>query len=355
VIAIVGKYTALKDAYLSLSHALKHAAFHLAAKRQTQVALRWVEAEEVGKDPEESLRGVHGILVPGGFGDRGVEGMIDACKYARTKKIPYLGICLGMQVAAIEWARNVLGLVKANSTEFDPTTPHPIVAPAAPPSRPAQRSAKAQIPKRDWSIQRPILLFDHIRALPEEMQKMLGLNPTPTPTFTQDPTDASKSDVGTNPPSSGAAGAADGAKPDVVLTAATSSGSAASLAGCVGLDATVGGMCLGSRRTWLQSESVAARVYALDAKEKAATIVERHRHRYELNLTTFGVKVGRSGLVVSGVDEANGAAHIIELPPEKHPFFFGVQYHPEFLSRPFSPSPPFVAFLDSAISLHDLE
>ena len=124
VIAIVGKYTQLHDAYLSVVEALKHGGIANHAK----VNIRWVDSEEVEKVGAATLlKGVDGILVPGGFGSRGIEGMILAAQYARENKIPYLGICLGMQIAVIEYARNVLGFADANSTEFDPATTHPVI------------------------------------------------------------------------------------------------------------------------------------------------------------------------------------------------------------------------------------
>lgn len=123
-IAIVGKYVALRDAYLSVIEALGHAGIAY----DTEVDIRWVSAEEVSRDNvDHHLEGVDGILVPGGFGDRGVEGKIEAIRYAREHKIPFLGICLGMQIACVEFARHVLHLEEANSTEVDPDTPHPVV------------------------------------------------------------------------------------------------------------------------------------------------------------------------------------------------------------------------------------
>jgi CTP synthase len=123
-IAVVGKYVAAPDAYLSVVEALTHGG----AAHDTRVKIRWVPSEDLEHQPADRvLDGVDGILVPGGFGSRGVEGMVVAARYARERKIPYFGICLGMQVAVIEIARNVCGLEGANSSEFDPDTPHPVV------------------------------------------------------------------------------------------------------------------------------------------------------------------------------------------------------------------------------------
>jgi CTP synthase len=123
-VAMVGKYVDLRDAYISLSEALMHAGL----KTRTRVKIRYVEAQDVEKEGVGLLDGVDAVLVPGGFGERGIEGKIAAVRYARENAIPYLGICLGMQVAVIEYARNVLGLKGAHSTEFDPRTPHPVIA-----------------------------------------------------------------------------------------------------------------------------------------------------------------------------------------------------------------------------------
>jgi CTP synthase len=123
-IAVVGKYIGLQDAYKSLYEAIKHGA----AANDSAVEILRVDAEEIERDgAAKQLRGVHGVLVPGGFGERGIEGKIMAARYAREKKIPYFGICLGMQIAVIEFARNVCKLKGANSSEFDPKSPHPVI------------------------------------------------------------------------------------------------------------------------------------------------------------------------------------------------------------------------------------
>ena len=121
---MVGKYVDLKDSYISLTEALRHAGIHT----RTRVNIAYVEAADLEQDGTESLRDVDAILVPGGFGDRGIEGKIRAVRLAREKGIPYLGICLGLQVAVIEFARDVVGLEDAHSTEFMPDTPHPVIA-----------------------------------------------------------------------------------------------------------------------------------------------------------------------------------------------------------------------------------
>ncbi|TMG82066.1 MAG: CTP synthetase, partial [Betaproteobacteria bacterium] len=123
-IAMVGKYVDLTESYKSLSEALVHAGIHTRSK----VQIHYVDSESIERDGIDALKGVHAILVPGGFGKRGVEGKIAAIRHARENQIPYLGICLGMQLAVIEYARHKAGLANANSTEFDPDTPHPVVA-----------------------------------------------------------------------------------------------------------------------------------------------------------------------------------------------------------------------------------
>jgi CTP synthase len=122
-IAIVGKYVNLRDAYLSVIEALSHAGFHHGAS----IDIRWVRSDDLANDAERELDGVDGIVVPGGFGWRGVEGKLEAARYARERGVPYLGLCLGLQVAVIEFARDVCGLDDANSSEFDPTTTHPVI------------------------------------------------------------------------------------------------------------------------------------------------------------------------------------------------------------------------------------
>ena len=122
-LAVVGKYIHLKDAYKSISEAFVHAG----AANNCRVNINWVDSEQVEAKGVQLLSGMHGILVPGGFGDRGIEGKIEAIRYARENRIPFFGICLGMQCAAIEFARNAVGLKRANSTEFDPRTPHPVI------------------------------------------------------------------------------------------------------------------------------------------------------------------------------------------------------------------------------------
>lgn len=247
-IAMVGKYTELSDAYLSVIKALQHAC--LAATRRLQVD--WVEAQHLEEgtneeDPEAhagawaKLHGADGILVPGGFGNRGVEGKILAANYARVNDKPYLGICLGMQIAVVEFARNVMGWREANSTEFEPATPHPTVV-----------------------------------FMPEGSTTHKG-----------------------------------------------------------------GTMRLGSRRTLLQTvDCIAAKLY-----QKEEYVDERHRHRYEVN-PELVPQFEERGLRFVGKDETGTRMEIVELAG--HSFFVAAQFHPEFKSRPFKPSPLFLGLILAA-------
>ncbi|MBQ1508176.1 MAG: CTP synthase, partial [Erysipelotrichaceae bacterium] len=217
-IAIVGKYVKLHDAYLSIAEALRHAGYAKASK----VKIRWIDSETVSEEnARDVLEGVSGILVPGGFGDRGIEGMITAAKYARENGIPYFGICLGMQVSVIEFARNVCGLEKANSGEFDPRSPHKVI---------------------DY--------------LPDQY---------------------------------------------------------------VGID--LGGtLRLGAYPCKLKEKT---KIRACYRKEM---ISERHRHRYEFNNTYRGVLEGH-GMTLSGLSPDGSIVETVEIGT--HPFFVGVQFHPE--------------------------
>ncbi|XP_071702533.1 uncharacterized protein [Rutidosis leptorrhynchoides] len=247
-IAMVGKYTGLSDSYLSVLKALLHASVACGRK----LVINWVSASDlenatalenpdVNKAAWDSLKSADGVLVPGGFGDRGVEGKIIAAKYARENNIPYLGICLGMQTAVIEYARSILGLENANSTEFDPNTKNPCV------------------------------IF-----MPEGSKTHMG-----------------------------------------------------------------GTMRLGSRRTYFQvSGSKASQLYG-----NQSFIDERHRHRYEVNPEMVS-KLEKAGLSFTGKDESGQRMQIIELA--SHSYFVGVQFHPEFKSRPGKPSALFLGLIAAA-------
>ena len=246
-IGVVGKYVAMPDAYLSLMEALKHAGI----ANNARVTLRWVNAEDLLEQQLDTLEDLDGVLVPGGFGVRGIEGKVLAAGYARTNGVPYLGICLGMQVAVIEFARHEAGLEGANSTEFDAYTPHPV-----------------------------------IDLMPEQLEL---------------------ADLG-------------------------------------------GTMRLGDWPMQVAQGTLLERLYKpLLNQENIA--LERHRHRYEVN-PAFVTQLQEAGLSVSGVTpgmkgRGAGLVEAVELPD--HPFFLGLQSHPEFKTRLMRASPPFRGFIAAAV------
>lgn len=236
-IGLVGKYVSLQDAYLSVAESLRHAGY----SHSSAIEIKWINSEEVTRaNVRELLENVDGILVPGGFGDRGIEGKIEAIRFAREQKVPYLGLCLGMQLAVVEFARNVMGWQDANSTEFNPDTTHPVID----------------------------LLPDQ-----KDLAKMGGT------------------------------------------------------------------MRLGGYLCKLEPGTAAYRAY------RQETIVERHRHRYELN-NLYRDGLARAGLVFSGVWPNGYLVEIIENPA--HPWFVATQFHPEFKSRPNRPHPLFRDFIGAA-------
>ena len=247
-IAMVGKYMELLDAYKSLNEALIHAGIHTRVK----VNIDYIDSEELERTGLERLEGKDAILIPGGFGERGVEGKIAAARYARENKIPYLGICLGMQVAVIEFARHVAGWTDATSTEFSFETQHPVVG----------------------------LITEWIT--PEGKIEERTEN----------------SDLG-------------------------------------------GTMRLGAQTCLLKEGSKAREVYG------AAEIVERHRHRYEINDQFVG-DLEKAGLVFSGRSVDNSLVEMVELPD--HPWFVACQFHPEFTSTPRDGHPLFSGFINAALA-----
>jgi CTP synthase len=246
-IAIVGKYVDLTESYKSLSEALIHAGIHTGAK----IRIQYIDSESLEKNGTDALQRMDAILVPGGFGKRGVEGKIRAIRYARENRVPYLGICLGMQLAVIEHARHVVGLDGAHSTEFEPESPHPVIA------------LITEWQDRDGRVER------------RDLQSELG-----------------------------------------------------------------GTMRLGGQECELEVGSLAQRVYG------AERIVERHRHRYEVN-NHYLPRLIEAGLKVSGVSVKEALCEMIELPG--HPWFVGCQFHPEFTSTPRAGHPLFKAFVEAAL------
>lgn len=250
-IGMVGKYVELHDAYKSVNEALKHGGL----KNRLQVHIKYIDSEDVEVKGTAVLAGLDAILVPGGFGKRGIEGKIAAAKYARENGIPYLGICLGMQVALIEYARDVAGMVGANSTEFDPDTKYPVVALIT-----EWKDESGKVEKR-----------------------------------------SDKSDLG-------------------------------------------GTMRLGGQLCHLQPGSKVRELYGQD------DIVERHRHRYEVNNNLIK-QITDKGLKIAGLSTDNKLVEIVENP--NHPWFIGVQFHPEFTSNPRKGHPLFSGFIKAAKEYQD--
>jgi len=246
-IALVGKYVDLTESYKSLSEALIHAGIHTGAR----IKINYIDSESIEKDGTACLANMDAILVPGGFGKRGVEGKIKAIRFARENRVPYLGICLGMQLAVIEYARDVAGLADAHSTEFNPDTPYPVIALIT-----EWQDRDGRVEQRD-----------------------------------------AKSDLG-------------------------------------------GSMRLGGQECVLDADSLARRIYGTER------IVERHRHRYEVN-NYYLPRLSEAGLVVSGMSAKDKLCEMIEL--RGHPWFVGCQFHPEFTSTPRSGHPLFKAFIEAAL------
>ena len=241
-VGIIGKYTKLEDSYISITEALKHAGAHL----QTEVEVEFILSDKLSDSAQlaKQVKELSSLIIPGGFGDRGIEGKISAIKAARENKIPFLGICLGMQCAVIEFARNVVGITQATSSEFDESSSHAI-----------------------------------IDLLPgQERSTLKG-----------------------------------------------------------------GTMRLGNYSCQVQKETQA---YSLYQKE---VFSERHRHRYEFAKSNYFDLLKEKGLLISGLSPDGQLAEIIELSKEKHPFFIGVQFHPEYKSRPQSPHPLFLGFLRASL------
>ncbi|TCJ15023.1 CTP synthase [Parasulfuritortus cantonensis] len=249
-IAFVGKYVDLTESYKSLTEALRHAGMHTRSK----VNIHYIDSEALESGDLTPLAGVHAILVPGGFGKRGTEGKIAAIRYAREHKVPYLGICLGMQLAVVEFARDVAGMAGAHSTEFDAQTPYPVIGLIT-----EWLDRDGHVEKRD-----------------------------------------AQSDLG-------------------------------------------GTMRLGGQVCKLDDASLARQVYG------KAEIVERHRHRYEVNNTLLADLVAK-GLTVAGRSPGTGLCEMVELPQAMHPWFVGCQFHPEFTSNPRDGHPLFKAFVEAALA-----
>jgi CTP synthase len=248
-IGMVGKYVELTESYKSLIEALRHAGIHTF----TRVNIEYIDSEVFETSDRAGLKHFDAILVPGGFGKRGTEGKIAAIRYARENKVPYLGICLGMQLAVIEYARHVAGMTDASSTEFDQQTEHPVVA------------LITEWLDRDGKVA----------------------------------TRSADSDLG-------------------------------------------GTMRLGAQRCPIKAGSLAASIYG-------AEVNERHRHRYEVN-NHYVPALEKVGMIISARTPSENLPEIMELPNAVHPWFVGVQFHPEFTSTPRDGHPLFKAFVEAAVA-----
>lgn len=247
-IAMVGKYVELSDSYKSVNEALRHAGM----RNHVRVKIEHIDSETITPETVAQLAKFDGILVPGGFGKRGIEGKIQTARFAREGKVPYLGICLGMQVATIEYARNVADMHDANSTEFEPDTPFPVIALIN-----EWKDADGTIQVRD-----------------------------------------AQSDLG-------------------------------------------GTMRLGAQSSDVSSDTLAHQIYG-------PVVIERHRHRYEANVNYLDT-LRKAGLVISALTQREQLTEIVELPTSVHPWFVGVQFHPEFKSTPWDGHPLFNAFIKASI------
>ena len=247
-VAMVGKYVDLSDSYKSLNEALRHAGM----KNHVKVRIAYIDSETLDADSVQQLAKYDAVLVPGGFGKRGIEGKIKAARFARENRVPYLGICLGMQVATIEFARHVAGLTDANSTEFEPDSPNPVIALIT-----EWKDADGSIKTRDQN-----------------------------------------SNLG-------------------------------------------GTMRLGAQSSDVAQDTIAHQIYG-------NVVTERHRHRYEANVNYLAA-LRQAGLVISALTQREQLTEMIELPRSVHPWFVGVQFHPEFKSTPWDGHPLFNAFINAAL------
>ena len=247
-IAMVGKYVELSDSYKSVNEALRHAGM----RNHVRVKIEHIDSETITPETVAQLAKFDGILVPGGFGKRGIEGKIQTARFAREGKVPYLGICLGMQVATIEYARNVADMHDANSTEFEPDTPFPVIALIN-----EWKDADGTIQVRD-----------------------------------------AQSDLG-------------------------------------------GTMRLGAQSSDVSLDTLAHQIYG-------PVVTERHRHRYEANVNYLDT-LRTAGLVISALTQREQLTEIVELPTSVHPWFVGVQFHPEFKSTPWDGHPLFNSFIKASI------
>jgi CTP synthase len=311
-IGIVGKYVEYEDSYKSLKEALTHGAL----AKNLKLRVTWIEAEgleskhEGDRSYESQLAGFDGILVPGGFGKRGIEGMLNAIRYARENNVPYFGICLGMQTACIEFARNVCGLAHANSSEFDPAAQHRIIY--------------------------------KLRELTgvEEMGGTMRLGAW-TCILQPDSIASNAYSQSANDLSSRAEGEA---RSRGISMPADSAGLSQGI-GTVGGRGTASAVPLGLNQNGGFSPGGSTGQSERDSHHQVLEISERHRHRYEFNREYEALLTG-AGLRITGTTPDATYVEIVEIPT--HPFFLGCQFHPEFKSKPLEPHPLFRAFIEAS-------
>ncbi len=280
---MVGKYIQLPDAYLSVIEALHHAG--VANGRRVNIEL--IDGEELDvENIDEVLGGADGILVPGGFGQRGFEGKLAAANYARTHKIPFLGICLGLQVAVCEYARNVLGWADAHSAEFSESTQHPVIDLMPDQAGITDMGGTMRLGSYPCVVKEGTLADAHSAEFSESTQH---------PVIDLMPDQAGITDMG-------------------------------------------GTMRLGSYPCVVKEGTLAAEAYG------EPLIEERHRHRFEVN-NAFRPAIEEAGLVVSGASPNGQLVEMVELPRSVHPWYVAGQFHPEFKSRPTRPHPLFRDFI----------
>jgi CTP synthase len=298
VVGITGKYAALRDAYASIDKALEHCATHLSA----ELDVRWIDTTEMpaGREDETAatlLKNLDAVIVPGGFGVRGTEGKIACVRYCRENKLPYLGICLGFQMAVIEFARNVCGLETASSTEFDPKSPHPVIDILPEQKKIEGLGGNMRLGGKD------------VLVTPNSLAAFLFAEQSLT----------RSQDAGRGPRLDGKAQGGRGGKPEP--------------------------------RTGIDPTLLSYSPTRIATPNTAFMIRQRFRHRYEVH-PDYIARLERQGMIFSGRHPVHPIMQILELPqtgPNSHPYFIGGQFHPELMGRPMRPQPLFLGLVAAAI------